>query len=191
MRRITLSYLFLVIAAFIAALCAAASAATPVRGKYFNTRLGYEVALPPGVVCMRLEPDRGCGFNIALRFAESEWKTDAPPARYMWVSGEFNTGDENTLERAVQRAVNVGTAGRAGAIVLQRKSYMAGALPASEFEISYNAEEGEAIEKFVIMYRERKGSPNVIYTFGLHTPRANENDDVRLFHEFVSGFRAK
>jgi hypothetical protein len=187
MVRITLSYILLLIAGF----CAAASAATPARGKYSNTRLGYEVNLPPGVVCMRSDPDRGCGFNIALRFAESEWKTDAPPARYMWVSGELNTGDENTLERAVQRAVTVGTAGRAGAIVLQRKSYMAGGLPASEFDISYNAEEGEAMEKFVILYRERKGAANVIYTFGLHTPRTNENDDVRLFHEFVSGFRAK
>jgi hypothetical protein len=109
----------------------------------------------------------------------------------MWVSGEMNTGDENTLERAVQRALTVGTAGRAGAIVLGRKSYMAGGLPAAEIDISYNAEEGEALEKVVILYRERRGTPNVIYTFGLHTPRKNENEDVRLFHGFVSGFRVK
>jgi hypothetical protein len=68
---------------------------------------------------------------------------------------------------------------------------MAGGLPASEIDISYNGEEGEALEKVVILYRERKGAPNVIYTLGLHTPRKNEDDDVRLSHEFVSGFRVK
>ena len=130
-------------------------------------------------------------FNISLRFAESEWKSDSLPSRYMWVSGEMNTGDENTLERAVQRAVTVGTEGRAGAMVLGRRSFMASGLPASEIDISYNAEEGEALETVVIVYRERKSAPNVIYTFGLHTPRSNEDDDVRLFHEFVSGFRVK
>jgi hypothetical protein len=186
MGRITVSNVILIMT-----LCTAAFAATPVRGKYSNSRLGYEVNLPPGVVCMKSEPDYGCGFNVALRFAESEWKTDSPPARYMWVSGEMNTGDENTLERAVQRAVTLGTAGRAGAIVLGRKSYMASGLPAAEIDISYNAEEGEALENFVILYRERKGTANVIYTFGLHTPRKNEVDDVRLFHNFVSGFRVK
>jgi hypothetical protein len=190
MGRITVSYVILFVA-----LCATAStsafAATPVRGKYANPRLGYEVNLPPGVVCMISEPDRGCGFNIALRFAESEFRTDSLPTRYMWVSGELNTGDVNTLERAVQRAVTVGTTGRAGAVVLGRKSYMAGGLPAAEIDVSYNAEEGEALEKVVILYRERKGGPNVIYTFGLHTPRTNETEDVRLFHEFVSGFRVK
>lgn len=147
--------------------------------------------MPPGVVCMRSEPDYGCGFNISLRFAESEWKTDSLPARYMWVSGEINNGGENTLERAVQRAVTVSTAGRVGAIVLGRKSYMSGGLPAAEIDISYNAGEGEAFEKFIILYRERKALANVIYTFGLHTPRENETDDVRLFHKFVSGFRVE
>jgi hypothetical protein len=186
MGRIILSY-----AAILALSFSAAFAAMPVHGKYANARLGYEVNLPPGVVCMRSEPDRGCGFNIALRFAESEWKTDALPSRYMWVSGELNTGDENTLERAVQKAITVETAGRAGAMVLGRKSYMVNGLPASEFDISYNAEEGEPMEKIVILYRERKGAPNLIYTFGLHTPRSNESEDVRLFHEFVSGFRVK
>jgi hypothetical protein len=171
-------------------LCTAASAA-PVRGKYSNGKLGYELNLPPGIVCMRSEPDHGCGFNVALRFAESEWKIDSLPSRYIWVVGEMNTGDENTLERAVQRAVTVGTSGRAGAIVLGRKSYMIDGLPAAEIDISYSAEEGEALEKIRILYRERKGAPNVIYTFGLHTPRNNENEDVRLFHEFVSGFRVK
>ena len=57
--------------------------------------------------------------------------------------------------------------------------------------ISCNAEEGEAREMLVIVYRERKGAANMIYTFGLHTPRGNESEDVRLFHEFVSGFRVK
>jgi hypothetical protein len=166
-------------------------AVTPVRGKYSNGRLGYEVTLPAGLVCMKSEPDQGCGFNTALRFAESEWKADAPPARYMWVSGEMNTGDENTMERAVQKAVTVNTASRAGAIVLGRKYKMLGGLPAAEIDISYSAEESEALEKLVVIYRERKGAPNVIYTFGLHTPRGNEDDDVRLFHEFVSGFRVK
>lgn len=186
MGRTTVFY-----AALIVTLCATAFAATPIRGKYANARLGYEVNLPPGIVCMKSEPDHGCGFDISLRFAESEWKTDSLPARYMWVSGEMNTGDENTLERAINRAATVGTAGRAGAMVLGRKSYMLSGLPAAEIDISYNAEEGEALEKVVIVYREHKSSPNVIYTFGLHTPRRNENDDVRLFHEFVSGFRVK
>jgi hypothetical protein len=190
MGRINVSYVIL-----FATLCAAAStsafAATSVRGKYSNLRLGYEIKLPPGVVCMTSEPDHGCGFNIALRFAESEFKTDALPARYMWVSGEMNTGNVNTLERAVQRAITVGAAGRAGAVVLGRKSYMAAGLPASEIDISYNAEEGEALEKVIILYRERKSGPNVIYTFGLHTPRTNETEDVRLLHDFISGFRVK
>jgi hypothetical protein len=180
------SYILLIVTS-----CTAAFAATPVRGKYSNARLAYEVNLPPGVVCMRSEPDHGCGFNVALRFAESEFKTDSLPPRYMWVSGEMNTGGENTLERAVQRAVTMGTAGRAGAIVLGRKSYMVNGLPAAEMDISYSSEDGEALEKVVILYRERKGAPNVIYTFGLHTPRKNEDDDVRLFHVFVSGFRVK
>jgi hypothetical protein len=162
-----------------------------VRGKYSNPTLGYEVSLPPGVVCMRSEPDRGCGFNIALRFAESAWAIDALPLRYMWVSGERNTGDEKTLERAVQKAIALGTSGRAGAMVLGRSSHMEDGLPSTEIDISYSSEEGEALEKLVIIYRERKGAPNVIYTFGLHTPRNNENDDVRLFHKFVSGFRVK
>jgi hypothetical protein len=35
------------------------------------------------------------------------------------------------------------------------------------------------------------GVPNVIYTFEEHTPSKYENDDVRLFREFVSGFRVK
>ena len=43
----------------------------------------------------------------------------------------------------------------------------------------------------VIVYREYKGLLNVIYTFGLHAPPTNENHGVRLFHQFVSGFRAK
>jgi hypothetical protein len=186
MGYIKVSYLLLILALDMAGL-----AATPVRGKYSNPKLGYEVNLPPSVVCMKSEPDHGCGFNVSLRFAESEWKADSPPARFMWVSGEMNTGDENTLERAVQRALTMGTSGRAGAMVLGRRSYMAGGLPAAEIDISYDAEEGEALEKVVILYRERKRVPNVIYTFGLHTPRKNENDDVRLFHEFVSGFRVK
>jgi len=186
MRRITLFYV-----ALIAALSTPMFAASPVRGKYSNERLGFEVNLPPGVVCMKSELDHGCGFNVALRFAESEWKTDSLPARYMWVSGEWNTGDANTLERAVQRDVILGTEGRAGALILGRKSFMAGGLPAAEIDISYNTEEGEALEMLVIVYRERKSASNVIYTFGLHTPRVNEYDDVRLFHEFVSGFRVK
>jgi hypothetical protein len=168
-----------------------AAIAAPVRGKYSNGKLGYELNLPSGVVCMRSEPDHGCGFDVSLRFSESEWKIDSLPSRYMWVSGEMNTGGENTLERAVQRAVMVGTVGRAGAVVLGRRSYMIGGLPAAEIDISYNAEECEALEKIRILYRERKGAPNVIYTFGLHTPRNNENEDVRLFHEFISGFRVK
>jgi hypothetical protein len=190
MGRITVSYVLLLMTLCTVA-CMTVFAATAVRGKYSNPRLGYEVNLPPGAVCMLSEPDHGCGFNISLRFAESELKADSLPARHMWVSGEMNTGEENTLERAVQRAVTVATAGRAGALELGRKSYMAGGLPAAEIDISYNSEEGEALEKTVILYRERKGAPNVIYTFGLHTPRKYENDDVRLFHEFVSGFRVK
>ena len=172
-------------------LCTAAMAVTPVRGKYSNAGLGFEVRLPPSVVCMRPEPDHGCGFNISMRFTESEWKTDLLPARYMWVSGEMNTGGENTLERAVQRPSMLGTSGCAGASVQRRKSYMAGGAPASEIDISYNGEEGESLEEIVIVYRERKRAPNVIYTFGLHTPRKNEDEDVRLFHEFVSGFRVR
>jgi len=140
---------------------------------------------------MKSEPDHGCGFNVSLRFAESEWKIDSLPSRYMWVSGEVNTGNENTMERAVQRVLAVGTTGRAGAMVLGRRSYMAGGLPASEIDISYHSEEGEALEKLVILYRERKGMPNVIYTFGLRAPRKNEKEDVRLFHDFISGFRVK
>lgn len=186
MRHISFFYLVL-----LAALSTPVFASSPVRGRYSNDRLGYEVNLPPGVVCMKSEPDHGCGFNVALRFAESEWRTDSLPSRYMWVSGEVNTGDENTLERAVQRVTTVGTEGRAGAMVLGRKSFMASGLPAAEIDISYNAEEGEALEMLVIVYRERKGAANMIYTFGLHTPRGNESEDVRLFHEFVSGFRVK
>lgn len=186
MRRIIIFYVSLLMT-----LCTAAMAVTPVRGKYSNPGLGFEVRLPPGVVCMKREPDHGCGFNISMRFTEPEWKTDSLPARYMWVSGEMNTGAENTMERAVQRASMVGTSGRAGASVLRRNSYMAAGLPASEIDISYNGEEGESLEKIVILYRERKRAPNVIYTFGLHTPRKNEDDDVRLFHEFVSGFRVR
>jgi hypothetical protein len=64
-------------------------------------------------------------------------------------------------------------------------------LPAAKIHISYNAGGGEALENVVIPYSHHKGSPNVIYTFGLHTPRTNENDDVRLFDESVSGFRVK
>jgi hypothetical protein len=190
MRRITVSYAALFLTLW-AATCTSGFAATAARVRYINPRLGYEVNLPTGVVCMISEPDHGCGFNIALRFTEAEFRTDALPVRYMWASGEVNTGDENTLERAVQRAVNTATEGRAGAVVLGRKSYMAAGLPAAEIDISDAAEEGEALEKLVILYRERKGSPNVIYTFGLHTPRANENEDVKLFHVFVSGFRVK
>lgn len=140
---------------------------------------------------MRSEPDQGCGFNVAMRFTESEWKTDSLPPRYMWVSGELNTGDENTLERAVQKTAREDTDGRAGAMVLGRRYRMIGGLPACEIDFSYNGEESEALEKVVIIYRERKAGPNVIYTFGLHTPRSHEDDDVRLFHEFVSGFRVK
>jgi hypothetical protein len=126
-----------------------------------------------------------------MRFAEVELKPDSLPARYMWVSGELNTGAENTLERAVQKTVTVETTGRAGAVVLNRQSRRASGLPATELEISDNAEDGEALEKIVIVYREHKGSPSVIYTFGLHTPRSNEDGDVRLFHDFVSGFRVR
>jgi hypothetical protein len=172
-------------------LCTAAIAVAPVRGKYSNPGLAYEVSLPPGVACRSAEPDYGCGFKISVRFTESEWKTDSLPSRSMWVSGEMNAGGENTPERAVQRASMGGTSGRAGASVLRRKSYMAGGLPASEIDISYHGEEGESLEKIVIVYRERKGAPNVIYTFGLDTPRKNEDNDVRLFHEFVSGFRVR
>ena len=39
-----------------------ASAVTPTHGKYSSSRLGYEVTLPSGAVCMRAEPDRGCGL---------------------------------------------------------------------------------------------------------------------------------
>jgi hypothetical protein len=45
--------------------------------------------------------------------------------------------------------------------------------------------------QLVIVPREYKALPNVIYTFGLHAPPTNENHGVRLFHQFVSGFRAK
>jgi hypothetical protein len=42
-----------------------------------------------------------------------------------------------------------------------------------------------------MVYREHKCLANVIYTLELHAPRTNENDDIRLFHQFVSGFRVK
>jgi hypothetical protein len=107
----------------IVSICAVEFAGTPVRGKYSNPRLGYEVNLPSGVVCMKSEPDHGCEFNISMRLAESEWKTDSLPLWYMWVSGEMNTGGENTLARAIDRAATVGISGRAGAMVLARGSY--------------------------------------------------------------------
>jgi hypothetical protein len=181
----------IVLAALVVAICTQALAVSPVRGKYANSRLGYEVKLPSGVVCMRSEPDQGCGFNIALRFTESDWKTDSLPPRYIWVGGELNTGDENTLERAVEKTTRQDTSGRVDTMELGRRYMMIGGLPACEIDFSYSGEENEALGKVVIIYRERKAGPNVIYTFGLHTPRMNEDGDVRLFHEFVSGFRVR
>jgi len=68
------------------------------HGKYSNLKLGYEVNLPPGVVCARSETNYGCGFSSMLRLAESEWKTDSLPARYMWASGEINNGSGNEID---------------------------------------------------------------------------------------------
>lgn len=176
-------------AALIAAAFLPASAATPVRNSYLNARLGYEVRLPADTVCMRSE--FGCGFNLARRFTETEWQTAPLPPRYTWVSAELNTGDVNTLERAVQKAIAANTAGRAGALELGRHYRMIAGQPACEIDFAYNAEENEAWGKVVVIYRERRHAPSVIYTFGVHSLRSTESEDVHLFHDFVAGFRLK